>query len=139
MLDEGAAAVCAEALGVMARLHADTLAYTRERRQFGQAIASFQVIQHRLVAMHLQIELARAATIFATLSLSKAPRERAMAVSTAKVTVAEACRFVGQNAVQLHGGMGMTDELPLGSYFKRATVIEREFGDVGDRKSARLT
>src|SRR3546814_14477661 len=85
--------------------------------------------------------LARAATIFATLSLSKAPRERAMAVSTAKVTVAEACRFVGQNAVQLHGGMGMTDELPLGSYFKRATVIEREFGDVGhhlrrqDRKS----
>src|SRR3546814_10682894 len=87
----------------MARLHADTLGYTRERRQFGQAIASFQVIQHRLVAMHLQIELARAATIFATLSLSKAPRERAMAVPTAKVTVAEACRFVGQNAVQLHG------------------------------------
>src|SRR3546814_13042173 len=75
--------------------------------------------------------LARAATIFATLSLSKAPRERAMAVSTAKVTVAEACRFVGQNAVQLHGGMGMPDELPLGSYFQRATVTEREFGAAG--------
>src|SRR3546814_10161225 len=74
MLDEGAAAVCAEALSVMARLHADTLAYTRERRQFGQAIASFQVIQHRLVAMHLQIELARAATIFATLSDRKSTR-----------------------------------------------------------------
>ncbi|NGY04321.1 acyl-CoA dehydrogenase family protein [Solimonas terrae] len=140
MLDEGAAAVCAEALGVMARLHADTLAYVCERRQFGQAIAGFQVIQHRLVAMHLKIELARAATVFASLSLSKTARERALAVSTAKVTVAEACRFVAQNAVQLHGGMGMTDELPLGSYFKRATAIEREFGDVDHhlRRHARL-
>jgi alkylation response protein AidB-like acyl-CoA dehydrogenase len=140
MLDEGTAAVCAEALGVMQRLHADTLSYCRERRQFGQAIAGFQVIQHRLVAMHLKLELARAATIMATLSLSRVPRERALAVSTAKIAVAEACRFVGQNAVQLHGGMGMTDELPLGSYFKRATAIEREFGDVDHhlRRHARL-
>src|SRR3546814_19017489 len=104
MLDEGAAAVCAEALGVMARLHADTLAYTRERRQFGQAIASFQVIQHRLVAMPLQIELARAATIFATLSLSKAPRERAMAVSPARETVSGACRFVAMHPGAIPGG-----------------------------------
>ncbi|WP_028080689.1 acyl-CoA dehydrogenase family protein [Solimonas soli] len=140
MLDEGAAAVCAEALGVMTRLQADTLAYVRERRQFGQALAESQVIQHRLVAMHLKIELARAAPVMATLSLGKPPRERALAVSTAKISVAEACRFVGQNAVQLHGGMGMTDELPLGSYFKRATAIEREFGDVDHhlRRHARL-
>src|SRR3546814_13598654 len=94
----------------MARLHADTVAYTRERRQFGQAIASFQVIQHRLVAMHLQIELARSATIFATLSLSKAPRERAMAVSTATVTVSGAWLYVGANAVQLHGARTIVGE-----------------------------
>jgi butyryl-CoA dehydrogenase len=129
-LDDGAAAVCAEALGVMARLLDDTVTYTRQRRQFGRAIAEFQTLQHRMVDMHLQIELSRAATVMATLSLSADARARAIAVSTAKVTVAQACRYVGQNAVQLHGGMGMTDELPLGSYFKRATVVEREFGDV---------
>jgi len=139
-LDAATAAVCAEALGVMTRLRDDTLAYTRERKQFGRAIAEFQVLQHRMVDMHLQIELSRAATVMATLSLGADARARAMAVSMAKVTVAQACRYVGQNAVQLHGGMGMTEELPLGSYFKRATAIEREFGDVDHhlRRHARL-
>lgn len=135
-LDEASVAVCAEAVGVMGFLQAQTLDYTRQRRQFGRALAEFQVLQHRMVDMYLQIELARAATVMATLSLDAAAGARALAVSTAKVTVAQACRFVGQNAVQLHGGIGMTDDLPLGSYFKRATAIEHEFGSV-DRHLAR--
>ncbi len=128
--DEAVAAICAEALGVLRRLLADTLDYSRERRQFGQPIASFQALQHRMVDMHLHLEMARSATLLATLSLDKPPRARAMAASAAKVTVGRACRFIGQNAVQLHGGMGMSEELALGSYFKRATAIEQEFGSV---------
>lgn len=128
--DAAIAAMGAEAIGVMRRMLADTIAYTRERRQFGQPIGSFQVLQHRMVDMHMRIEMAQSAVYLATLSLSAAPAERAAAASAAKVMVAEACRFVGQNAVQLHGGMGMTDELPVSHHFKRATVIEGEFGTV---------
>jgi alkylation response protein AidB-like acyl-CoA dehydrogenase len=128
--DEAIAALCAEALGVMARLLEDTVAYTRQRRQFGQPIAGFQVLQHRMVDMYMQVEMARSATYLATMKLGAPAVERALAASTAKVTVANACRFVGQNAVQLHGGMGMTDELAVSHYFKRATMIESEFGTV---------
>lgn len=128
--DEATAAICAEAIGVLKRMHADTLAYTMERRQFGQRLASLQVLQHRMVDMYLQLEMAISATYLATLSLTAAPSERARAVSAAKVTIANACRFIGQNAVQLHGAMGMTDELPLGHYFKRAVTLENEFGGV---------
>lgn len=135
-LDESIAAVSAEGVGVMRRLLADTVEYTRQRRQFGQAIASFQAVQHRLVDMLLQREMAESASLLATLSLSAPERERGMAAAAAKVTVAQACRYIGQNAVQLHGGMGMTEELPLGSYFKRATAIEFEFGAV-DQQLAR--
>jgi len=136
MIDESIAAVAAEGVGVMRRLLADTVEYTRQRRQFGQAIASFQVVQHRLVDMLLHREMAESASLLATLSLDGSPRERGMAAAGAKVTVAQACRYIGQNAVQLHGGMGMTEELPLGSYFKRATAIEHEFGSV-DQQLAR--
>lgn len=122
------AAIGAEAVGVMRRLLADTIAYTRQRRQFGQAIADFQVLQHRMVDMFMQIEMATSAVYLATLKLGAEPAERARAASAAKVTIGRASRFVGQNAVQLHGGMGMTDELAIGHYFKRATVIETEFG-----------
>ncbi len=126
--DEAIAALCAEALGVASRLLDDTIDYTRQRRQFGQPIAQFQALQHRMVDMYMQLEMARSATYLATMKLAADPIERALAASTAKVTVANACKFIGQNAVQLHGGMGMTDELAVSHYFRRATVIESEFG-----------
>ncbi|WP_322045021.1 acyl-CoA dehydrogenase family protein [Paraburkholderia sp. J67] len=128
--DTAIAAVCAEAVGVLKRLHGDTLDYTRERKQFGQPIARFQALQHRMVDMYLQVELANSAMYLAALSLDKPVADRQRATSAAKVTISKACRFVGQNAVQLHGAMGMTDELALGHYFKRATVLESAFGGV---------
>ncbi|KTE38082.1 MULTISPECIES: acyl-CoA dehydrogenase family protein [unclassified Sphingopyxis] len=128
LCDIGAAMLGAEALGVMRVMLDDTIAFTKERRQFGQAIASFQVIQHRMVDMYMQLELATSAVYRAVLSLGASPAERARAVSAMKVTVASACRFIGQNAIQLHGGMGMTDEVAVTHYFRRATVIETEFG-----------
>ena len=129
-MDRAVAALCAEAVGAMRRLHRNTLDYTAQRRQFGQPLSGFQALQHRMVDMFMQIEMAVSATLLATLKLEAPPAERARAVSTAKVTVGKAARFVGQNAVQLHGGMGMTDELAIGQYFKRLTLIEAEFGDL---------
>ena len=130
--DATIAALCAEALGVMRRILSDTIAYTRERRQFGQSIAGFQALQHRMVDMFMKIEMATSATYLATMKLNAPADERARAASGAKALVGEACRFVGQNGVQLHGGMGMTDELAVGHYFKRATVIEGLFGTSDD-------
>lgn len=127
-LDEATLAVCAEAVGVLRRLMADTADYIRQRRQFGVPISSFQVLQHRLVDMHIALEQARALTWAAAARLDDAPAQRAAAVSSAKVMTGRACRTVGQGAVQLHGGMGMTDELAIGHYFKRATQIELSFG-----------
>jgi alkylation response protein AidB-like acyl-CoA dehydrogenase len=126
--DAATAALCAEAAGVMRRMLSDTVAYTKERKQFGQALASFQVLQHRLVDMFMAVEQAQSAAYLATLNLDADAATRARAVSAAKAVVAEGVRFVGQNAVQLHGAMGMTDELAVGHYFKRATVIEQQFG-----------
>lgn len=131
-LDITIAALCAEALGVLRRILADTISYTRDRRQFGQSIAGFQSLQHRMADMFMKIETASSATYLATMKLDAAPRDRALAVSSAKVLVGEACRFVGQNGIQLHGGMGMTDELAVGHYFKRATVIEGMLGTSDD-------
>lgn len=128
MVDESIAAIAAEGLGIIRRMLDDTVEYTRQRRQFGQPLANFQVLQHRMVDMLLQCEMAESAVLRAALSMDASASERAAACSTAKVVIARACRFVGQNAVQLHGGMGMTEELRVGAYFKRATVIEREFG-----------
>lgn len=126
--DEAIAALCAEAVGGMRRMLQDTIDYTKQRRQFGQALASFQVLQHRMVDMYMALEKAVSATYLVTLKLGDDPVSRATAASAAKVTIAESCRYIGQNAVQLHGGMGMTDELAVGHYFKRATVIESQFG-----------
>jgi alkylation response protein AidB-like acyl-CoA dehydrogenase len=126
--DEGVAALCAEAAGVMKRMLADTLAYTKERKQFGQPLASFQALQHRMVDMYMAVEQATSAAYLATLNLEADTATRARAISAAKATVSDGIRFVGQNAVQLHGAMGMTDELAIGHYFKRATVIEQQFG-----------
>ena len=128
-MDEAIAATCAEACGVLRRLHEGTLSYTRERKQFGAPIASFQVLQHRMVDMFINLEQAVSMTYMANIRLSEPAQERAKAISAAKVQIGRACRFVGQNAIQLHGGMGMTDEMAIGHYFKRATMIESEFGN----------
>ena len=128
VMDEAVAATCAEACGVLRRLHEGTLAYTKERKQFGAPIASFQVLQHRMVDMFIQLEQAISMTYMAHIKLGESADERAKGVSAAKVQIGRACRFVGQNAIQLHGGMGMTTEMAIGHYFKRATMIEAEFG-----------
>jgi alkylation response protein AidB-like acyl-CoA dehydrogenase len=126
--DRAIAAQAAEATGLLERMVADTVAYCRDRSQFGQPIAGFQALQHRMVDMHIAVEMVRSAAVLACLRLDGDPVERARAASAAKVTVAQACRFVGQNAVQLHGGMGMTDDLAIGHCFRRATMIEQEHG-----------
>ncbi|MDE2485864.1 MAG: pimeloyl-CoA dehydrogenase small subunit, partial [Alphaproteobacteria bacterium] len=128
VVDEALAATCAEACGVLRRLHEGTLEYTKQRKQFGVPISSFQVLQHRMVDMFIQLEQSISMTYMATIKLAD-EAERAKAVSAAKVQIGKACKFVGQNAIQLHGGMGMTDEMAIGHYFKRATMIETAFGN----------
>jgi hypothetical protein len=128
VLDEALAATAAEACGVLRKLHEGTLEYTKQRKQFGQPISSFQVLQHRMVDMFIQVEQSVSMTYMATIKLAAGAEERAKAASAAKVQIGKACKFVGQNAIQLHGGMGMTDEMAIGHYFKRATMIESAFG-----------
>lgn len=130
VLDEAVAAVCSEAVGCMRQLHAGTLDYAKQRKQFGVAIASFQVLQHRMVDMFINLEQSVSMTLMATIKLDESDEERMKAVSAAKVQIGRACKFTGQSAIQIHGGMGMTDELAIGHYFKRATMIEGEFGSV---------
>jgi hypothetical protein len=127
VVDEALAATCAEACGVLTKLHEGTLEYTRQRKQFGQPISAFQVLQHRMVDMFIQVEQSVSMTYMATIKLAD-DRERTKAAAAAKVQIGKACKFVGQNAIQLHGGMGMTDEMAIGHYFKRATMIESAFG-----------
>ena len=127
-VDEAIAALCAEAVGVMRRLLADSVAYAKERRQFGVPSSSFQSLQHRMADMFMALEVATAVANEAAAALALPAAERARAISSAKVAIASACRKVGQGAVQVHGGMGMTEELAVGHYFKRATAIEVLFG-----------
>ena len=126
--DEGAAAVCAEAVGNMRKVLADTVEYAKQRQQFGQPIGSFQALQHRMVDMHMELEQSVSAVYLAVLNLGADARTRARSVSAAKATIGRAARFIGQNAVQLHGGMGMTEELAIGHYFKRLTAVQYEYG-----------
>ncbi|BDI61781.1 acyl-CoA dehydrogenase family protein [Qipengyuania nanhaisediminis] len=128
--DEAIAALCAEACGAMRVAHATTLDYAKQRKQFGVPIASFQVLQHRMVDMFTECEQAVSMTYLATIKLDAPDRERKLAASAAKVRVGQAARFVGQEAIQIHGGNGMTDEYAIGHYFKRLTMIESEFGNV---------
>jgi alkylation response protein AidB-like acyl-CoA dehydrogenase len=128
IIDEATVAVCAEACGVTAKLHQGTLEYSRQRKQFGQEIGRFQVLQHRMVDMFMEVEQARSMTIMGTLKLDLPASERMAAVSACKAKVSRAANFVGQNAVQTHGGIGITQELAIGHYFKRATMIESQFG-----------
>ena len=106
-----------------------TVEYSKTRKQFGVPIGKFQVLQHRMVDMFIQLEQAVSMTYMATIKLDESDDERAKAISAAKVQVGRACKFVGQNAIQLHGGMGMTDELNVGHFFKRISSINIQFGD----------
>lgn len=129
VLDFGLAAICAEAVGALDRLLAQTVEYTRTRKQFGVPIGRFQALQHRMADMVLHIEQARSMSYLAAVRCTDPdPVARRRAMSAAKVVIGQACRFVGQNAVQLHGGMGVTDELDVSHYFKRLMAIELQFG-----------
>ena len=127
-LDAATVAICAEGVGLLRRLLADTISYMQQRRQFGQPLSSFQALRHRVADMYVALEQCAGLTLRATLLLGQDATERTIAVSKAKVAVARACSFVGQNAVQLHGGMGLTSELAAARCFSRATQIESEFG-----------
>jgi len=128
--DYGVALLCAEAIGVMEMLNSQTLEYTKTRKQFGQPIARFQALQHRMVEMFMQLEQARSMAFLAAVKVASAdPIERGRAVSAAKVRIGQAGKYVGQQAVQLHGGMGVTNELPAAHYFKRLTMLELTLGD----------
>lgn len=128
--DEGIAALCAEAVGAFRLMHSLTLEYARQRKQFGVAISSFQVLQHRMVDMFMATEQSISMAYMATLKLGESAEERAKAVSAAKVQIGKSGRFIGQAAVQIHGGMGVTEEMRVGHYFKRATMIDAQFGNV---------
>jgi hypothetical protein len=128
--DLGVAALCAEAVGVLQATLDATTEYTRARKQFGVPIARFQALQHRMADMLMHVEQARSMSYLAAMrAASTDARERRRTVSAAKVTVGQACRFVGQQAVQLHGGMGVTDELAVSHCFKRLMAIELSLGD----------
>jgi alkylation response protein AidB-like acyl-CoA dehydrogenase len=105
-----------------------TVAYSKTRKQFGVPIGKFQALQHRMVDMFVQYEQSVSITLMVNLKLGESDVERAKAASAAKVTIGKAGRFIGQQAVQIHGGMGMTDELNVGHYFKRLTMIDALFG-----------
>lgn len=128
--DEAIAAICAEACGAMKVANEQTVEYSRTRKQFGVPIGKFQVLQHRMVDMFIEHEQSISMTYMATLKLDEDEVTRKKAVSAAKVRIGQAGRFVGQEAVQIHGGMGMTDEMAVGHYFKRLTMADSEFGNV---------
>ena len=131
VIDSAIIAVGAEAAGAMEVLYKTTVEYCKTREQFGQPIGKFQVLQHRMVDIYIELEQARSAAVMATLRLTENdPEARCHALSAAKVQIGQASRFVGQNAVQLHGGIGMTDELRISHYFKRLTMITTQFGSV---------
>jgi alkylation response protein AidB-like acyl-CoA dehydrogenase len=128
--DLGVAALCAEAVGAMQASLDATLDYVKARKQFGVPIGKFQALQHRMVDMLMHLEQARSMSALAAMRAGSAdPRERRRSVSAAKVVVGKACRFVGQQAVQLHGGMGVTDEVMVSHHFRRLTAIELSLGD----------
>jgi pimeloyl-CoA dehydrogenase small subunit len=130
VVDEAIAALCAEAVGAMTVMHELTLEYLKTRRQFGREIGSFQVLQHRAVDMLVALEQARSMAMFATMmAADDNPAERRGALAAAKVQIGRSGKFVGQQAIQLHGGIGMTIEYKVGHYFKRVTMIDMTFGD----------
>ena len=128
-MDTGIAAACAEGVGLMERLLAITVEYMNTRRQFGVPIASFQALRHRVADVKMQLELARSMSYYASLKLGEPPAQRRRALSQAKVQLGRSMRHVGQECIQLHGGIGVTEEYVASHYFKRLTVLELTWGD----------
>ena len=128
VVDECTVAVCAEATGIARAMLAQTQDYTGQRKQFGVPIAKFQVLQHRMADMLVEAEQIASMALMGTLRLDSEAAARKTAVSMVKAKVARSIRFIGQSAVQTHGGIGITVELAIGHYFKRATMIEGQFG-----------
>ena len=130
VVDEAIAALAAEAVGAMEVVHHLTLDYLKTRQQFGRPIGSFQALQHRAADMQVQLEQARSMAYFGAMSAEEPdPAERRKAMSAVKVQIGRSARFVGQQAIQLHGGIAMTTEYAAGHYFKRLTVNDGTFGD----------
>jgi pimeloyl-CoA dehydrogenase small subunit len=130
VVDRAIAALAAEAVGIMETLNAATLDYLKTRKQFGVPIGSFQALQHRMADMVIEHEQSKSMAVLAALSADlDDAAERRRVISAAKVQIGKSGRFVGQQAIQLHGGIGMTDEYAAGHYFKRLTMIDQTFGD----------
>jgi pimeloyl-CoA dehydrogenase small subunit len=137
VVDEAMAAACAEAVGTMERAHEITVDYLKQRKQFGVTIGSFQALQHRVVDMLVMVEQARSMTYFATMMVAEPDAaRRSAALSAAKVQVGRSARFVGEQAVQLHGGIGVTEEAAIGHYYRRLTLLEIQFGDANHHLAA---
>ena len=127
---EARTAICAEAVGAMDESLKTTVEYLKTRKQFGVPIGNFQVLQHRAGEMLIALEQARSMTMLATM-MAEDPNaeERRKSITAAKVQIGRSAKFIGQQAIQLHGGIGMTMEYKVGHYFKRATMIDKTFGD----------
>jgi pimeloyl-CoA dehydrogenase small subunit len=130
VVDDARIALCAEAVGLMDECLKTTVEYIKTRKQFGVAIGTFQALQHRASDMFVALEQGRSMAMYATMAGDvEDAKQRAAAVAAAKVQIGRSTRFVGQQAIQLHGGVGMTEEFKIGHYFKRLTMIESTFGD----------
>ena len=128
-VDVGIAAHCAEAVGLMDKLMAITVDYMNQRKQFGATLASFQALRHRMADVKMQLELGRSMSYFASLKLGEPAPQRRRAVAQARVQLGQSMRLVGQQCVQLHGGIACTDEYIASHYFKRLTMLEMTLGD----------
>jgi len=136
VVEAGIAATAAEAVGAMERMQAMTLEYLKTRQQFGRPIGQNQVLQHRATEMLMELERGRSMAMLAAMMVEEPdPAERAHNIAMAKVGVGQASKFVSQNAIQLHGGIGMTEEYAVGHYFRRCMVIEHTFGDTAHHLS----
>ena len=128
-INDGILAVAAEAVGAMEVLYKDTVAYTQERQQFDRPLSDFQVLQHRMVEMFMEYEQCKSLLLRATMEVATCSNDAQRCVHALKHLIGKAAFFVGENAVQTHGGMGVTEELRVGHYFKRLVVIEAQFGN----------
>ena len=141
VVETGIAAMAAEAVGAMETMQAMTLEYLKTRQQFGQPIGRNQALQHRATEMFVALEQGRSMAMLAAMTVDEpdsgpiGAAERARNISMVKVGIGQAARFVSQNAVQLHGGIGMTEEYAVGHYFRRVMVIEHTFGDTAHHLS----
>ncbi|HCF25572.1 MULTISPECIES: acyl-CoA dehydrogenase family protein [unclassified Novosphingobium] len=128
VVDEATVGICAEGTGIARKLLSGTVEYTQQRKQFGQPIGKFQALQHRMADMLVDVEQIASMSLMGTIKLDLPAEQRKAAVSQVKAKVSRSIKAVGQNAIQTHGGIGITMELAIGHYFKRSTMIENQFG-----------